>query len=124
MKRSAANTLHNYFFAKGLDTLRDGGVLAFITSQGVMNSQQNEPIRQMLMEQSNLISAIRLPNNLFSESAGTDVGSDLIILQKCSNKVELSQEEQRFLEAEVRPTGVVWNRFLTTYLMSFIVVGS
>ncbi|MFR9557567.1 MAG: N-6 DNA methylase [Rikenellaceae bacterium] len=110
-RRSAANTLHNYFFAKGLDTLRDGGVLAFITSQGVMNSQTNEPIRQMLMEQSNLISAIRLPNNLFSENAGTEVGSDLIILQKNTNKVGLSEEEQRFVEAELRPTGVTWNKY-------------
>lgn len=80
--RSATKTIHNYFFAKGLDTIREGGVLAFITSQGVMNSQSNEPIRQMLMERADLVSVVRLPNNLFSENAGTDVGSDLIILQK------------------------------------------
>ncbi len=111
VKRSAANTIHNYFFAKGLDTLREGGVLAFITSQGVMNSQQNTQIREMLLSKAHLISAVRLPNNLFSENAGTDVGSDLIILQKDSNKQVLSEAERRFIQSELRPTGVSWNRY-------------
>ena len=111
VKRSVANTLHNYFFAKGIDTLREGGVLAFITSQGVMNSQQNTQIREMLLSKAHLISAVRLPNNLFSENAGTDVGSDLIILQKDSNKQLLSEAEQRFIQSELRPTGVTWNRY-------------
>ncbi|ANF53282.1 hypothetical protein A0O34_21915 (plasmid) [Chryseobacterium glaciei] len=66
--------------------LRDGGILAFITSQGVLNSPKNEPIRRALMRNCNLVSAVRLPNNLFTEHAGTEVGSDLIILQKNSLK--------------------------------------
>lgn len=107
--RMATKSIHNYFFAKGLDTVREGGVLAFITSQGVMNSPQNEPIRRLLMEQSDLVSAIRLPNNLFSENAGTDVGSDLIVLQKNTAKERLSEDEDRFTKSRLRPSGVMFN---------------
>jgi len=81
-KQQSTRTIHNYFFIKGVDTLREGGILAFITSQGVMNSPQNEVIRQWLMDNTNFISAVRLPNNLFVDSANTEVGSDLIVLQK------------------------------------------
>ncbi|CAN1575343.1 AdoMet_MTases domain containing protein [Flavobacteriaceae bacterium] len=94
----ATRSIHNYFFLKGIDVLRDGGVMAFITSQGVLNSQKNEPIRQGLMQNCNLISAIRLPNNLFTDYAGTEVGSDLIILQKNTNKQGLSELENRFCQ--------------------------
>ncbi|MFR9618761.1 MAG: N-6 DNA methylase [Rikenellaceae bacterium] len=107
----ASKAIHNYFFAKGLDTLRDGGVMAFITSQGVMNSPQNAPIRQLLMERANLVSAIRLPNNLFSDIAGTDVGSDLIILQKNSAKQSLSADEQLFTVSNLRPSGTYLNGY-------------
>ncbi|CDN30501.1 putative DNA methylase [Mucinivorans hirudinis] len=110
-RRAAAKTIHNYFFAKGLDTIREGGILAFITSQGVMNSQQNEPIREMLMQQADLVSVVRLPNNLFSENAGTDVGSDLIVLQKNSQKESLSEDEQRFVKTRLRPSGVMFNTY-------------
>lgn len=107
--RTASRSIHNYFFVKGLDSIRDGGILAFITSQGVMNSPQNDSVRNLLMEQSNLISAIRLPNNLFSENAGTDVGSDLIVLQKNTSKVRLSEDEERFIKSKLRPSGVMFN---------------
>ena len=82
VRQHAAKSLHNYFFLKGLDNLREGGILAYITSQGVLDSPVNEDIRYQLMQHSHLISAIRLPNNLFTDGAGTEVGSDLIILQK------------------------------------------
>ena len=107
----ATKAIHNYFFAKGLDILRDGGVMAFITSQGVMNSPQNTPIRQMLMERANLVSAVRLPNNLFSDHAGTEVGSDLIILQKNENKKSLSPDEQLFTTSNLRPSGTYLNGY-------------
>lgn len=81
-KVQAARSIHNYFFLKGADMLRDGGILAYVTSQGILNSPKNEPIRRALMQDNNLISVIRLPNNLFTDYAGTEVGSDLIILQK------------------------------------------
>ena len=92
-RRSAQKTIHNYFFLKGLDTVRDGGIVAFITSQGVLNSAKTS-VRNELFSQANLVSAIRLPNNLFSDNAGTEVGSDLIILQKNLHKTELSQDER------------------------------
>src|SRR5690606_1148813 len=80
-KIQAARSIHNYFFLKGTDMLREGGLLVYITSQGILNSPKNEPIRRALMEHNNLVSVVRLPNNLFTEYAGTEVGSDLIILQ-------------------------------------------
>ncbi|MFI3322940.1 MAG: N-6 DNA methylase [Rikenellaceae bacterium] len=107
----ASKSIHNYFFAKGLDMLREGGVMAFITSQGVMNSPQNTLIRQLLMERANLVSAIRLPNNLFSDHAGTDVGSDLIILQKNSAKQSLTPEEELFTQSNQRPSGAYLNSY-------------
>src|SRR5699024_11207316 len=74
-------------------------ILAFITSQGLLNSANNEPIRRALMQQTDLISAIRLPNNLFSEYAGTEVGSDLIILQKNTAKQSLTEVEELFCQS-------------------------
>ena len=96
--RSAQRTVHNYFFLKGLDSVRDGGIVAFITSQGVMNSQRNEAIRLEMLREARLVSAIRLPNNLFTENANTEVGSDLIILQKDTRKEGLTEDERLFTE--------------------------
>ena len=99
-KQQATRSVHNYFFLKGLDALQEGGVLAFITSQGVMNSERNTLIREYLMENSRLVSAVRLPNNLFSDYAGTDVGTDLIILQKQTGKGIVNETEQKFIEVD------------------------
>ncbi len=90
-RRSAQKTIHNYFFLKGLDAVRDGGIVAFITSQGVLNSTKTS-VRNELFSQANLVSAIRLPNNLFTDNAGTEVGSDLIVLQRTSAR--RSQDER------------------------------
>lgn len=112
-RQQAAKSIHNYFFLKGLDNLREGGILAYITSQGVLNSPANEEIRSQLMRHSRLVSAIRLPNNLFSDGAGTDVGSDLIILQKKSGREEpLSLEEQAFISATQRTDGINENGYI------------
>lgn len=92
-RRSAQNAIHNYFFLKGLDAVRDGGIVAFITSQGVLNSTKTS-VRDEMFRQAHLVSAIRLPNNLFTDNAGTEVGSDLIILQKDLKKTEMSQDER------------------------------
>ena len=105
----AAQSIHNYFFLKGIDTLREGGVLAFITSQGVLNSPQNENIRRYLVEHCDLVSSVRLPNNLFTGYAGTEVGSDLIVLQKNSNKQYLSKREEAFIQTEQQPDGTWQN---------------
>lgn len=108
-RAQAARSIHNYFFLKGIDVLRDGGLIAFITSQGVLNSQKNEPIRQVLMQNCNLISAIRLPNNLFTDYAGTEVGSDLIILQKNTGKQGLSELENRFCQTYITSDNTINN---------------
>ena len=100
--RMASKAIHNYFFLKTLDNVREGGLVAFITSQGVMDSPRNKPIRRAMMERANLVGAVRLPNNLFTDEAGTEVGSDLIILQKDSLKdpvnIEFSPEERAFID--------------------------
>ncbi len=92
-RRSSQKAIHNYFFLKGLDAVRDGGIVAFITSQGVLNSNKVS-VRNELFRQANLVSAIRLPNNLFTDNAGTEVGSDLIVLQKNAGKTEMTQDER------------------------------
>ena len=95
LRRIAARKVHTYFFLKGLDAVRDGGIVAFITSQGVLNTESNVSARYKMMMQADLVSAIRLPNNLFTEDANTEVGCDLIILQKNESKKEVSEEDKR-----------------------------
>lgn len=102
----AARSIHNYFFLKGTDMLRDGGILAFITSQGLLNSPKNEPIRKELVREHSLVTAIRLPNNLFTDYAGTEAGSDLVILQKNSRKQELSPTEEAFCRTYTMPGNI------------------
>ena len=94
-KKIAARKVHTYFFLKGLDAVRDGGIVAFITSRGVLDTEGNGGTRYMMMRKADLVSAIRLPNNLFTEDANTEVGCDLIILQKNESKEELSEEDKR-----------------------------
>ena len=110
-KIQAARSIHNYFFLKGTDMLRDGGLLAFITSQGVINSPKNETIRRALMQDNNLVSAVRLPNNLFTDYAGTEVGSDLIILQKNIQKQNLSEVEELFCQSSLKQDSTPSNAF-------------
>ena len=95
-KKIAARKVHTYFFLKGLDAVRDGGIVAFITSQGVLDTESNGGTRYMMIRKADLVSAIRLPNNLFTDNANTEVGCDLIILQKNESKEELSEEDRRF----------------------------
>lgn len=113
VRQQAAKSLHNYFFLKGLDNLRAGGIMAYITSQGVLDSQANQEIRHLLMQQSRLVSAIRLPNNLFTDGAGTEVGSDLIVLQKRANRTEqLTQDEHDFIISTKRADGFSVNNYI------------
>ena len=93
MRALVTRRIHNYFFVKALDTVRDGGLVAFITSQGVLNAKNNSAARFMMLYHADLVSAIRLPNNLFTEDANTEVGSDLIILQKNSQKESLRGDD-------------------------------
>ncbi len=113
VRQQAAKSLHNYFFLKGLDNLRIGGIMAYITSQGVLDSQANQEIRYQLMQHSRLVSAIRLPNNLFTDGAGTAVGSDLIILQKRAGRTELlTQDEHDFVISTKQADGFSVNNYI------------
>ena len=100
VRRQAAKAVHNYFFLKALDAVHDGGVVAFITSQGVMDSLTSAPIREEMLRHADLVSAVRLPNNLFTENANTEVGSDLIIIQKNTAKKELTETDSLFISVE------------------------
>ena len=74
-------SIHNYFFAKALDQVRPGGIVAFVTSRYTMDSKDNRA-RRYIAERAELLGAIRLPNNAFKANAGTDVVSDILFLQK------------------------------------------
>ena len=112
-RHSAARTIHNYFFLKNLDAVREGGIVAFITSQGVLDAPTNAPIREYMMNHANLVGVARLPNNLFTDNAGTEVGSDLIILQKNSGKNgELYYNEKLFVQTEQTPIGTSVNGYV------------
>ena len=111
VRGQALKAVHNYFFIKGLDTLREGGILAFVTSTGVMDAPGNEPVRRYLMEHARLVSAVRLPNNLFTEYAGTEVASDLVVLQKQSEKRKLTPDEQRFVSSSEIGNGIYLNDY-------------
>ncbi len=113
--KQSTQAIHNYFFVKSVMSAREGGIIAFITSQGVLNSEQNKPIREYLMNTCDVVSAIRLPNNLFSDHAGTEVGSDLIILQRNNNNIALSQRQQDFIESRKLSNGISINNLFRDF---------
>ena len=118
--RQATKAIHNYFFLKALDQVREGGLVAFIASQGVMNAA-SPFVRMELVKRANLVAAMRLPNNTFSDNAGTDVGSDLIILQKHTGKKALSADEEFFIQSVVdRGTKVPGNKFFQAFPQNVI----
>ena len=84
--------IHDYFFAKTLDKVRPGGVVAFITSKGTMD-KQNPSVRQYIAERAQLIGVIRLPNNAFLANAGTQVTTDILFLQKREKLVDVRLPE-------------------------------
>ena len=84
-KRYAISAIHNYFFMKSLDMVREGGFVAFITSRGFMDSPANNIIREEISKNARFVGAFRLPDGMFRDEAGTDVGSDLVVLQKYTN---------------------------------------
>ena len=116
MHRAAAKKIHNYFFLKGLDAVRDGGIVAFLTSQGVLDSEGNNGTRFLMMRNADLLSVVRMPNNLFTENANTEVGCDLIILQKNSRKEELTEDDQLLTQTvKDNHTHVTTNRYLLAH---------
>ena len=83
--------IHDYFFAKALDQVRPGGVIAFITSKGTMD-KQNPEVRKYIAQRAELLGAIRLPNNAFSANANTSVTSDIIFLQKRDRVIDIEPD--------------------------------
>ena len=83
--------IHDYFFAKSLDKLRPGGVMALITSKGTMD-KESPAVRKCIAQRADLLGAIRLPNNTFKGNAGTEVVSDILILQKRDRLIDLEPE--------------------------------
>ncbi len=97
-----------------------GGIVAFIASQGVMNAA-SPFVRMEMMRRADLVGAFRLPNNTFSDNAGTDAGSDLIILQKHTNKKALSADEEFFIQSIVdRDTKVPNNKYFQAFPQNVI----
>ncbi len=83
--------IHDYFFAKALDQVRPGGIVAFITSKGTMDKQSSE-VRKYIAQRAELLGAIRLPNNAFKANAGTEVTSDIIFLQKRDRAIDIEPD--------------------------------
>ncbi len=83
--------IHDYFFARTLDKVRPGGVVAFITSKGTMD-KENPAVRKYIAQRTDLLGAIRLPNNTFKDAAGTEVTSDIIFLQKRDRLIDIEPE--------------------------------
>ncbi len=96
--KKASKTIHNYFFIKAMELLNEGGLLAFVTSRGVADAPSNKFVREYLTNHANLITALRLPDDLFMQTGGIEVGSDLLIFQKNTHKMTLSSRERLFTE--------------------------
>lgn len=83
---------------KAVEKLNEGGILAFVTSRGIADTQGNQFVRDYLVHRCNLITALRLPDSLFMQTSGIEVGSDLLIFQKSGRKVTLTDREKLFME--------------------------
>ena len=84
-------SIHNYFFAKALEQVRSGGVVAFVTSRYTMDAKDSAA-RKYIAQRADFLGAIRLPNNAFKANAGTDVVSDIIFLQKRDRPIEIEPD--------------------------------
>ena len=85
--------IHDYFFSKSLDMVKPGGVVAFITSKGTLD-KRNDTARRLLAEKAEFLGAVRLPNNAFKANAGTEVTSDIIFLQKRTEPITITSENE------------------------------
>ena len=99
--------IHDYFFAKTIDKVRPGGVIAFITSKGTMDKQNSE-VRRYIAQRADLIGAIRLPSNTFTKNAGTEVTSDIIFLQKRENMTDIMPE---WINLDTDSNGITMNKY-------------
>ncbi len=99
--------IHDYFFAKALDKVRPGGIVAFITSSGTMD-KKNPAVRKYLAQRADLIGAVRLPNNAFLANAGTTVVTDILFLQKRDRPIEI---EPDWVHLGTTPDGLTVNQY-------------
>ena len=99
--------IHDYFFAKTLDKVRPGGVIAFITSHGTMD-KENPSVRKYIAQRADLLGAIRLPNNTFKDAAGTEVTSDIIFLQKRDRLIDI---EPNWVHLGTDENGITMNQY-------------
>ena len=103
--------IHDYFFAKALDKVRAGGVVMFITSKGTMDKASPE-VRKYIAQRAELLGAIRLPNNTFKANAGTEVTSDILILQKRDRVMDI---EPDWVHLDTDENGVTMNRYFVEH---------
>jgi N12 class adenine-specific DNA methylase len=106
MKKQFTRAIHDYFFAKSLEKVRPGGVMALITSRYTMD-KENDGIRRHLAEHADLLGAIRLPNTAFKGNAGTEVTTDILFLRKRAPGAQASGEAWQKLEAIDTPDGPI-----------------
>ena len=104
-------SIHNYFFAKTLDQVRPGGIIAFVTSRYTMDAK-DPSARKYLAQRAELLGAIRLPNNAFRANAGTDVVSDILFLQKRDHLVDI---EPDWVHLDMTPEGFPINSYFTEH---------
>lgn len=104
-------SIHNYFFAKALDQVRPGGIVAFVTSRYTMDSK-NPDARKYLAQRAELLGAIRLPNNAFRANAGTDVVSDIIFLQKRDHPIDI---EPDWVHLGLTSEGIILNSYFVDH---------
>ena len=103
--------IHDYFFAKSLDKLRPGGVMALVTSKGTMDKASPE-VRKYIAQRADLLGAIRLPNNTFRGNAGTEVVSDILILQKRDRLIDL---EPDWVHLDTDENGIKMNSYFVQH---------
>ena len=103
--------IHDYFFARALDKVRPGGVVAFITSKGTMD-KENPSVRKYIAQRADLLGAIRLPNNTFKAAAGTEVTSDILFLQKRGGMTDL---EPDWVHLDTDGNGLKMNAYFVSH---------
>lgn len=103
--------IHDYFFAKSLDKLRPGGVMALVTSKGTMD-KENSSVRKYIAQRAELLGAIRLPNNTFKGNAGTEVVSDILFLQKRDRMIDI---EPDWIHLDTDENGIKMNSYFVQH---------
>ena len=103
--------IHDYFFAKALDKVRPGGVVAFVTSKGTMDKKTSE-VRKYLAQRAELLGAVRLPNTAFKENAGTEVTSDILFLKKRDRVMDIEPDWVHLSEDE---NGIAMNSYFAQH---------